>query len=125
MTSHRSLEEIDAALKAAAARRAFGVLGLHDLRDTLHNKGLEFDPVCLVYEVCNPHQAKSVLETNAAVSSALPCRISVCGHPGAYKLFSIRPTALLSLFQEPALSAAANEVERTIRGIMEEAAGPA
>ncbi len=124
MTSKRSLAEIDTALQAGAARRAFGVLGVHDLREAMRKKGVEFEPVCLIYEVCNPHQAKTVLEANGAVSTALPCRISVYGKEGAYTIATIRPTALMSIFGEPGLEAAANEVERVVKGIMEDAAGP-
>jgi uncharacterized protein (DUF302 family) len=40
-------------------------------------KGVEFSKECLTYEVCNPFQAKKVLEANPSISTALPCRIAV------------------------------------------------
>ena len=75
--SNKNLEAIDLGLQEAAARHQFGIITVHNLKETMAKKGVEFDGECLVYEVCNPHQAKKVLEANGAVSTALPCRISV------------------------------------------------
>jgi len=38
--------------------------------------------LAVVYEVCNPDIAKKVLETKGAISTALPCRISVYSEGG-------------------------------------------
>jgi uncharacterized protein (DUF302 family) len=120
--SERSLAEIDRALRDATARHRFGILGVHDLKAKMKEKGVEFDNDCLVYEVCNPQQAKTVLEKNGAVSTALPCRISVYGEGGGYKLATILPTAMLALFHSPALDPVAREVENEIVAIMNESA---
>jgi len=120
--SGKPLEEIDRGLREAAARHRFGVLTVHNLRETMHNKGVEYAGECLIYEVCNPHQAKRALEANPAVSTALPCRISVYREGGEFKLSTILPTAMMQLFGTPALDPVAGEVEREIRAIMEESA---
>jgi uncharacterized protein (DUF302 family) len=86
-------------------------------------KGVAFAPECRVYEVCNPHQAKKVLEANLEISTALPCRISVYEERGRAKLATIMPTALITLFQTPALRGVAEEVEAALVAIMKEAAG--
>jgi uncharacterized protein (DUF302 family) len=39
------------------------VLGVHDLRATMAKKGVN-SPGSAGFEVCNPHQAKKVLEAN-------------------------------------------------------------
>ena len=79
--SQRSLAEIEQALYESAARNKFGILTVHDLRETMAKKGVEFGRDVRIYEVCNPVQAKKVLEANGAVSTALPCRISVYAAP--------------------------------------------
>lgn len=76
-TTSKSLDQVDHDLRDAAARHNFGVLAMHDLKQTMKNKGVEFGPEVRVYEVCNPFYAKAVLEEAGAVSTALPCRISV------------------------------------------------
>jgi uncharacterized protein (DUF302 family) len=85
MESHKDLAAIDTALRDAAARHKFGVLSVINLKEKMQEKGVDFGGDCSVYEVCNPHQAKRALEGNGAVSTALPCRISVYGTQGAYK----------------------------------------
>ena len=35
-------------------------------------KGVEFTHECLVFEVCQPQQAKEVLERNMSISTMLP-----------------------------------------------------
>jgi len=37
-------------------------------------KGVKFASECLIFEVCQPQQAKKVLDQNMSVSTALPCR---------------------------------------------------
>lgn len=122
LTSTRSLAEIDQALRDSAARQKFGVIAVHDLKDTMRKKGVEFAGECFIYEVCNPHQAKRVLEANGAVSTALPCRISVYRAGEAYKIATLLPTALMKMFGSPELEPVAQEVEAVIRRMVEDAA---
>jgi uncharacterized protein (DUF302 family) len=122
--SLRSLDEIETALQESAARHKFGILAIHDLRETMRKKGVEFDSECRIYEVCNPVQAKKVLQANGAVSTALPCRISVYGPPGgAYTLATLLPTELMQMFGSPELGAVAQEVEVVLKEMMADAAG--
>jgi uncharacterized protein (DUF302 family) len=121
--SKKQLAEIGRDLEAAAQKHKFGVLAVHDLKAKMQEKGLEFQGECLIYEVCSPHQAKKVLESNLELSTALPCRISVYRTGTGYTLATIRPTALVELFHADGLRPVAEEVERTILAIMREAAG--
>ena len=83
---------------------------------------MEFERECLIYEVCNPHQAKKVLEANPEISTALPCRISIYANDSGLALATLRPTALIGVFATPALKVVAQEVEDVILKMMEEAA---
>jgi uncharacterized protein (DUF302 family) len=120
--SSSSLDEVTEALPLAVARHKFGVLGVHDLRARMAEKGVAFGRECRIYEVCNPHQAKRVLEANLEISTALPCRISVYEEDGRTKLATIRPTALIGLYSSPELKRVAEEVEHSLVAIMAEAA---
>jgi uncharacterized protein (DUF302 family) len=84
-------------------------------------KGVPFENTCIVYEVCNPQQAKKVLEQNGAFSSLLPCRISVYGTHGRHKLSTVLPTQLVELLGDTGLRPIAAEVESAVKSIMEEA----
>ncbi len=121
--SNKSMDEIERGLQESAARHKFGIIATHDLKQTLLNKGVELDQDCRVYEVCNPQQAKKVLDANGAISTALPCRISVYGKPGHYKLGTIRPKELMKGFDLPSIATVAQEVEQVLQAMMTEAAG--
>jgi len=120
--SPKGIWEVAQALEAAAQRHNFGVLAVHDLKAKLKEKGVEFDRECQVFEVCNPQQAKKVLESNAEISTALPCRISIYREGSGVTLATIRPTALLEMFHTPGLRGVAEEVEEAIVKMMQEAA---
>ena len=101
-------------LEKAAAENQFGVLGVHNLKEKMAAKGVEFGCECRIVEVCNPHKAKTVLEENMSISTALPCRISVYEEDDKVKVATIRPTMLLNLFDSPELQGVAREVEDTL-----------
>ena len=118
----KSLSEVARDLEAATVRHKFGIMSTHDLKSKMKEKGVEFDRDCLIFEVCNPHQAKKVLEKNAEISTALPCRISVYREGDDTVLATLRPTVMLALFETAGLEPVAQEVEKTIMAIMQEAA---
>jgi len=118
-----SVDEVCARVRQASTDNKFGVLGEHDLKQKMAEKGVEFGPHCRVLEVCNPHQAKKVLEANPSISTALPCRISVYEHGGKTVVSMIKPTALLGLFDHPELQSVAGEVEAAMIRIIDTACG--
>ncbi len=120
--STKPLARLVADLEQAVTRHKFGVLGVHNLKAKMAEKGVPFARECRIFEVCNPHQAKKVLEANLEISTALPCRISVYEEGGKAKLATIRPTTLIALYPNPELKGVAEEVEATLVSIMTEAA---
>jgi len=118
----KTVSEVAAALQVAVQANHFGVMQVHNLQETMAKKGVEFARECLIFEVCQPQQAKKVLDQNMSVSTALPCRISIYEEDGRTILASLKPTALLAMFNTPQLKGVAQEVEDTIVKIMKEAA---
>ena len=122
-STQRSIAEIDQSLRAAAARQKFGVLAVLDLKQTMKNKGVDYDGEVRVYEVCNPYHAKAALEEAPAVSTALPCRISVFQTTRGLEIATILPTELMKIFgSSPAMEATAWEVETSLKAIIDEIA---
>jgi len=122
LSTNKTVNETATALQAAVEANHFGVMQVHNLKETMTKKGVEFAHECLIYEVCQPQQAKKVLDENMSVSTALPCRISVYEEGGKTILATLKPTTLLALFNTPQLKGVAQEVEDTIMKIMKEAA---
>ena len=118
----KTVSETATALHAAVQANHFGVMQVHNLKETMVKKGVEFERECLIFEVCQPRQAKKVLDQNMSVSTALPCRISIYEEGGKTILASLRPTILLGMFDSPQLEGVAKEVEDTIMKIMTETA---
>lgn len=118
----KPLTRVVADLDQAVARHKFGVLGVHDLKAKMAEKGVSFARECRIFEVCNPQQAKKVLEANLEISTALPCRIAVYEEGDVTKLATIKPTAMIALYSSPELKGVAEEVEATLVSIMAEAA---
>ena len=122
LSTEKTMSEAAAALHAAVAANHFGVMQVHNLKETMAKKGVEFARECLIFEVCQPQQAKKVLDQNMSVSTALPCRISIYEEGGKTILATLKPTILLAMFHTPQLEGVAREVEHTLVKIMSEAA---
>ncbi|RJR51758.1 MAG: DUF302 domain-containing protein [Desulfobacteraceae bacterium] len=120
--SEKTIDQVGQDLEKAVVGHKFGVMTIHNLKETMKKKGVEFDRECRIFEVCNPLQAKKVLEKNMQISTALPCRISVFTEDGKVKLATLKPTALISQFNVPELQDVAKEVEDILIRIMREAA---
>ena len=120
--TNKRVTEVAKALHIAVEANHFGVMQVHDLKQTMEKKGVEFLRECLIFEVCQPQQAKKVLDENMSISTALPCRISIYREGGKTILATLKPTTLLALFNTPQLNGVAQEVEDAVVKIMNEAA---
>ena len=60
--TQKSIEQASEDLIQAVSDHKFGVLHIHNLKETLNNKGVEYDKECRVFEVCNPHKAKEIMK---------------------------------------------------------------
>jgi len=110
--TNKTFEQASADLEVEVKNLEFGVLHVHDLGETLRNKGVDFEEDCKIFEICNPKQAATVLSIDMRLNMALPCRISVFTEKGATKIGMIKPERMLSsLSEEPALLEVAHEVE--------------
>jgi uncharacterized protein (DUF302 family) len=119
-TVSEAVERLTEALKA----RKFGVLHVHNLKQTLNSKGVPFAAECQVMEVCNPGQAARVLHEEIDLNMALPCRVSVYEKDGKTQIGMLSPIAMLDqLSDSPALHDVAVEVEDVLKEAIREAAG--
>lgn len=120
--SNKTIDQASADLQEAVTDHGFGVLHIHNLKETMNKKGVEFTNECQIFEICNPQKAKEVLNDDMSLNMALPCRISVYQDDGETKIGMIRPKALLaSLSDSDSLLKVADEVERISIEIIEQA----
>ena len=107
LSTDKTVSEAADAMQAAVQANHFGVLHVHNLKESMAKKGVDFDHECLIFEVCQPQQAKKVLDKNMSISTALPCRISIYEQGGKTVLATLKPTTLLAMFDSPQLEGVA------------------
>ena len=115
-TFEKALED----LKSSLSNHNFGVLWELSFKDKLAEKGLEFDKNFTVLEVCNPKQAKEVLEANIEVGFFLPCKMVVYEDDDTVYLGMPKPSMLINMVDSE-LSPIAEEVENVLKVAIEEA----
>jgi uncharacterized protein (DUF302 family) len=117
-----SVEVVGKRLEEAVKAHKFGVIAVIDLKGKMAEKGVEFGNACTIYEVCNPSQAKKVLDKQMDIATALPCRVAVYEENNRVKVATMLPTEILGLFGESSLAPVAQEVEKEIKAMIDEAA---
>ncbi len=120
--SSRTPDQVEVRLREAAARHKFGILHVHDLKQTLHSKGIELPSECKVYDICNPQAASRALTAEMAISTVLPCRISIFSEDQGCTIATVKPTDLLRATGLAGTEQVAQEVERELMSIIDEAA---
>ncbi|KMY52897.1 hypothetical protein AC623_01950 [Bacillus sp. FJAT-27231] len=113
------LEEAVTELESSLKSEKFGVLWQFNIQEKLQEKGVEFNKKFIVLEVCNPQEAKKVLEEENLASYFLPCKIVVYEENGQTKIGMPRPTVLISLLENDKLKEAAKDIEERLIGCMD------
>ena len=54
LSTNKTVSEAAVALQAAVQANHFGVMQVHNLKETMAKKGVEFVRECLIFEVCHP-----------------------------------------------------------------------
>ena len=118
--TEKSFEMAIEDLKASLSNHHFGVLWELNFKEKLKEKGLDFDRNFKILEVCNPGQAKKVLEENIEVGFFLPCKMVVYEDRGATFIGMPRPTGLIALIDDSKLANIALQVENELKAAIEE-----
>lgn len=110
----KSFEKATEDLKKSLDNHNFGVLWELNFKDKLVEKGLDFDKNFKILEVCNPQQAKEVLERHIEVGYFLPCKMVVYEDDNSVFIGMIKPTGLIGMMNNDELSSIAIEVENEL-----------
>ncbi|OIU69627.1 DUF302 domain-containing protein [Rossellomorea aquimaris] len=115
MTVKEAAEKVESTLK----EESFGVLWNLDLAGKLEEKGLDFNEEVVILEVCNPKEAKKVLEQSMLVSYFLPCKISIYTENGTTKVGMAKPSKLIELVDNDELKNIALDIEERLIACIE------
>lgn len=121
--SDKSLVKVCVDLDRSFIRHEFDVLAIHDIKENLKQKGVEFASECIVYEVINQGIAKRFLEGNPQMAMIFPCDVVVYETlEGKRHLSALRPTILVEMSGSIQLKVIAKDIEEVLETIMKEAA---
>lgn len=109
-----SLEKVIPKLEESLKSEQFGVLWQFNIREKLQEKGVDFNQKFVVLEVCNPKEAKRVLEEETLAGYFLPCKIVVYEENGQTKIGLPKPTALISMVNNEQLKEIAGDIEKRL-----------
>ncbi len=115
----QSVEEAMTTLENNLKEEQFGVLWQFDIKNKLQEKGLDFDQTFHVLEVCNPKEAKNVLEKNLLAGYFLPCKMVVYDENGTTKIGMPKPTSLIQMVEDEDIKALAADIEERLIGCMD------
>ncbi len=118
VTTDKSFAEAVAAVEAQTPACGFRVLYTHDYQATLAEKGFIREPLKII-EVCNAEIAHKVLQKEGLFSLMMPCRITVYTEGGKTKINTLRPSAMLPMFQKPELQEFAEQAEKVLIEIID------
>lgn len=113
------LKETITKLESSLKNEKFGVLWQFNIQEKLQEKGVDFNKEFIVLEVCNPHEAKKVLEEEKLASYFLPCKIVVYEEEGQTKIGLPKPTFLISLLENDKLKEVAKDIEDRLIGCVD------
>jgi len=113
------------ALTVEAISRAIGeagmrVLHIHDVQQTLAEKGFARPPFKII-EFCSAKYASTFLEKDPLIGLCMPCKINVYEQSGQVIIAAMRPTVLPEFFPNLGLDEQVAEIDRLIHNIVNQA----
>jgi len=120
VTTEKEFDEAVAMVEVLSKQKGFNVLAVHDVAATLASKGFQREPLKII-EICNARYASQVLAKDVKISLMLPCPISVYREGGKTFISTLRPRVLAEFYPAAGIAAIAEEVDRIVLGILDEA----
>jgi len=117
VTTQKSFDDAVAAIQTQTQANGFRVLHVHDVQATLAEKDFQREPLKIV-EVCNAKYAHTALLIDVTVSLLMPCRINVYREEGKTVISTVRPKALVTMFENTELKDFANDIEEVLLRII-------
>ena len=119
--SDRSFDDVVSDVERLTAEKSFRVLHVHNVQETLAEKGLEREPLKII-EICNAKFAHEALGMDITTSLFMPCKINVYTENGRTKIKAMRPAAISEMLPGAGLDELAGSVDAVIIDIVDGAA---
>lgn len=120
ISTEKSLNQVEQAVKDAVAAKGFRVLHIHDVQATFAEKGVHREPYKII-EVCNVKYANQALTADPHIGLLMPCKINIWVEQGRTRIALLKPSLLATFFPQAALDAMAQEIEEVLRAVVDAA----
>lgn len=109
-----TMEEAEAAIRAALADQGFGILTEIDVKATLKKK-IDVDRAPYrILGACNPTLANQALDIEEGIGLLLPCNVAVYESDGSTIVAAMEPELMSGVADNPALADVASEARRRL-----------
>jgi len=116
----RTLDEVEISIESKARGLNLANVGTLDVAEGMRNRGITYDSVYKVYQVCNLGLGAKVLRQMPAFGAFIPCKVVVFEEDGHLALVTYRPSYALRYFPDapPEAERIAEEIEADIIELM-------
>ncbi len=114
----KSFDETVEDVSAETAKVGFRVLYIHDVQQTLNEKGFKIEPLKII-EICNAKNAFNAITKDINLALCLPCKINVYVKNGKTYISGMRPALMKEIFIN--IDDLVDEVEKAIKTIVDNA----
>lgn len=121
VVTQKTYEQALDAVQAVAEEHGFTVAYIHDMAESLAEKGLPREPLAIV-ELCNEEFASQLLAEEVLLGLMLPCPVMVYAQDDDVVISTMRPTLLCRLYPDAEIEALVKRAEAQVKGIVDQAA---
>jgi len=116
----RTLEEVEISIESKARGLNLANVGTLDVAEGMRNRGIAYDQVYKVYQVCNLGLGAEVLRDIPAFGAFIPCKVVVFEEDDHLAMITYRPSYALRYFPDAPREAKriAEEIEADIIELM-------
>jgi len=114
----KSIDEVSTSLAKITPDFNFRILAIHDVKETLSDKGFEIKPL-KIYEVCNAGFAHKALGKDINVAMFMPCKIVLRQEENKTIITLVRPSMISKMLPDSGLEELAGEVEKQLKELIE------
>ena len=119
LTTDKPFDSVVEALEKKSPESQFRVLHVHNVQQTLAEKGFLRGPLKII-EVCNAGFAHKALGQDVTVALFMPCKFTVWTEGNKTHVSLGRPTMISAMMPQAGLESLATEVETTLKRVMQE-----
>ncbi|OGG59796.1 hypothetical protein A2765_04380 [Candidatus Kaiserbacteria bacterium RIFCSPHIGHO2_01_FULL_56_24] len=119
-TTTKTFGEAVLSVQDEIAKAGMRVLYVHDVQETLGEKGFQREPLKIV-EFCNAKFANEFLNIDIKIGLCLPCKINVYTKDGQTVISGMRPIILPQFFPQADFGERPKEIDQIIQTIINNA----